>query len=71
MLHCNNDLIRPIETFKADEVHNITLKVVSYRYHSFGKILSNIYSCPGLSVGAGHFGHKTLRHRVTSAPQNW
>ena len=21
--------------------------------------------------GAGHFGHKTLRHRDTSAPQNW
>jgi len=25
----------------------------------------------GLHRGAGHFGHKTLRHRDTSAPQNW
>ena len=23
------------------------------------------------SPGAGHFGHKTLRHRDTSEPQNW
>jgi len=22
-------------------------------------------------MGAGHFGHKTIRHRDTSAPQNW
>ena len=24
-----------------------------------------------LYAGAGHFGHRTLRHRDTSAPQNW
>jgi len=23
------------------------------------------------NTGAGHFGHKTFRHRDTSAPQNW
>jgi len=24
-----------------------------------------------IKMGAGHFGHKTFRHRDTSAPQNW
>ena len=30
-----------------------------------------IFQRLGLVRGAGHFGHKTLRHRDNSAPQNW
>jgi len=33
--------------------------------------LTLIVALPARSGGTGHFGHKTLRHRDTSAPQNW
>jgi len=28
-------------------------------------------SAAAVRLGAGHFGHRTLRHQDTSAPQNW
>ena len=46
---------------------------IAYISISMGQIIKSLASVCCLSVcrGAGHFGHRTLRHRDTSAPQNW
>jgi len=50
---------------------------VAYSYICYEVTASGVFinlkrGSPGVHLrGAGHFGHKTLRHRDTSAPQNW
>ena len=58
------------EIRKYSSVYNEPMTLIHVRVRLARPALAQLvrYSC---GWGAGHFGHKTLRHRVNSAPLNW
>ena len=62
-------------TFLAHPVHLVVTPLYRWSFVVPASSVSRPTSCPtvprGTSSGSGYFGHKTLRHRDTSASQNW